>query len=187
MTIMADDAEQIRQRYLAEAKRTQQQAAEDAQWIQRQTEEPEQQQEWLRQNSVIYGGLIAIGLILVQPFLTATSLDLSAKICVVAFSVAIPMLAGLVLLNKEETFRARYAKSRFVLVAQALAQGCAFIGVVAGFWHMLWLAGVGVLVSGVVAMFVHSAGYVRLARDSRKASAAPGPAPEPQPPPDPMA
>jgi hypothetical protein len=185
MTIMADDAEQIRQRYLAEAKRTQQQAAEDAQWIQRQTEEPEQQQEWLRQNSVIYGGLIAIGLILVQPFLTATSLDLSAKICVVAFSVAIPMLAGLILLNREETFRRRYAKSRSVLAAQGIAQGCAFIGVVAGFWHMLWLAGVGILVSGFVAMVVHSAGYLRLARDSRPAPAPAKPGSEPQPPTEP--
>jgi hypothetical protein len=40
-----------------------------------------------------------IGLYLVQPFLTAESLDLAAKICVVAFSVAIPLLAALVLLN----------------------------------------------------------------------------------------
>lgn len=104
---MPDDPEQTREQYLAEAERFQQQAEEDARWIQRQTEEPEQQQEWLRQNSVIYGGLIVTGLILVQPFLTATSLDLSAKISVVAFSVAIPMLAGPVLLNKEETFRRR--------------------------------------------------------------------------------
>jgi hypothetical protein len=36
-------------------------------------EEPEQQREWIRQNNVIYGGLIAIGLVLVQPFLTATT------------------------------------------------------------------------------------------------------------------
>jgi cation transport ATPase len=167
MTVMADDPERTREQYLAEAERAQQQAEDDARWIQRQTEEPEQQREWLRQNSVIYGGLIGIGLILVQPFLTATSLDLSAKISVVAFSVAIPMLAGLVLLNKEETFRRRYANSRSVRAAQVIAQGCAFTGVVAGFWHMWWLAGVGTLVSGFVAMFVHSAGYLRLARESR--------------------
>jgi hypothetical protein len=53
----------------------------------------EQEQEWLRQLSLIYGGLILIGVYLVQPFLTAASLDLSAKVCVVAFSVAIPLLA----------------------------------------------------------------------------------------------
>jgi hypothetical protein len=38
----------------------------------------------------------------------------------------------------------------------------AFVGVVAGFWHIMWLAGVGVLVSGFVAMLVHSAGHFRL-------------------------
>ena len=42
-----------------------------------------------------------------QPFLTAGSLDLSARICVVAFSVAIPLLAGLLVLNRQEIFRGR--------------------------------------------------------------------------------
>jgi AAA domain len=37
---------------------------------------------------------------LVAPFLTAASLDTSAKVCVVAFSVAIPLLAALVLVNR---------------------------------------------------------------------------------------
>lgn len=57
-------------------------------------QDPTLVQEWLRQNNLIYGGLIAIGVYMVQPFLTAGSLDLSARICVVAFSVAIPLLAG---------------------------------------------------------------------------------------------
>jgi hypothetical protein len=184
---MPDDPEQTREQYLVEAERAQQQAEEEARWIQRQTEKPEQQWEWLRQQSMIYGGLIGIGLILVQPFLTATSLDLSARISVVAFSVAIPMLAGLILLNREETLRRRYVNSHFVRAAQAISQGCAVIGVVAGFWHMLWFAGVGILVSGFVAMFVHSAGYLRLVRDSRRASASAKPASGPQPPTDPDA
>jgi cation transport ATPase len=187
MTSMADDPEQAREQYLVEAERAQRQAEEEARWIERQAEEPEQQREWLRQNSLIYGGLIGIGLILVQPFLTATSLDLSAKICVVAFSVAIPMLAGLILLNSEETFRRRYANSRSVRAAQSIALGGAFTGVVAGFWHILWFAGVGILVSGFVAMFVHSAGYLRLVRDSRTAPASAEPESEPQPPTDPNA
>lgn len=36
------------------------------------------EQELIRQNSLGYGGLIAIGVVLVQPFLTAVSLDPSA-------------------------------------------------------------------------------------------------------------
>jgi hypothetical protein len=43
---------------------------------------------------LIYSGLIVIGVYLVQPFLVAGTLDLSARVCVVAFSVAIPLLAA---------------------------------------------------------------------------------------------
>ena len=49
-----------------------------------------EEQEWIRQSNLMYGGLIGIGIVMIQPFLTA-SLDLSAWICVVAFSVAIPL------------------------------------------------------------------------------------------------
>ncbi len=34
-----------------------------------------------------------------------------------------------------------------------------------GFWHILWIAGVGMLASGLVAVAVHSAGYLRLERN----------------------
>jgi hypothetical protein len=61
-----------------------------------------QGEEWLRQLNVIYVGLIGIGVYMVQPFPTAASLDLSAKICAVAFLVAIPLLAALVMVNLQE-------------------------------------------------------------------------------------
>jgi hypothetical protein len=85
-----------------------------------------------------YVGLIAIGVYLVQPFLTAASLDLSAKTCVVAFSVAIPLLAALVMVNWQEAFRRRRTTSRVIA---------------------------GILATGLVAVAVHSAGYVSLERD----------------------
>jgi hypothetical protein len=128
---------------------------------------PEQEREWLQQNNLTYGALIAIGVIMVQPFLTAGSLDLSAEICVIAFSVAIPLLAALVLVNRQEVFRGRRTRSLIVTVAQVAAQGTAFVGVVAGFWHINWIAGVGVLSSAVVAMGVHSAGWGRLELDGK--------------------
>ena len=135
-------------------------------------EDSVQDQEWLRQNSLGYGGLIAIGVVWVQPFLTAASLDLSAMVCVVAFSVAIPLLAALVVLNRQETFRRRATKSRLVSGARVVAQLCAFVGVVAGFWHILWIAGVAMVASGILGVAVHTVGYGRLERDQ---------APEPQP------
>jgi hypothetical protein len=128
-------------------------------------QDPRQEQEWLRQLSLVYSGLIAIGVYMVQPFLTAASLDLSARICVVAFSVAIPLLAALVIVNRQEAFRRRMARSVLVTMAQVAAQTCTFVGVVAGFWHILWIAGAGMLASGIVAVGVQSAGYLRLEHD----------------------
>ena len=128
-------------------------------------QDPKLVQEWLRQNNLIYGGLIAIGVYMAQPFLTAASLDLSARICVVAFSVAIPLLAALVVVNRQEIFRGRATGSVVVETARVVAQLSAFVGVVAGFWHIYWIAGVAMLAAGLVAVGVHSAGYVRLERD----------------------
>jgi hypothetical protein len=116
----------------------------------------ELEQEWLRQNNIIYGALIAVGVFMTQPFLTATSLDLTARI---------PLLAALMLINRQEAFRHRRSRSTLVATAQVVAQVCAFIGVVAGFWHILWIAGVAVLASGLIGVLVHSAGYWRLERD----------------------
>ncbi len=143
-------------------RQAQEEALRQAALIRQAAEEPEQQREWIRQNNVIYGGLIGIGLLLVQPFLTAPPLDWSAKVCVIAFSVAIPLLAALVLVNHQENFRRRMTGSVLVRVTQSTALLLAFVGVVAGFWHIMWLAGVGILVGGFAAMMVHSAGYFRL-------------------------
>ena len=129
-------------------------------------------QEWLRQNNLIYGALIAIGVFMVQPFLTAPSLDLTARICVVAFAVAIPLLAALAMVNRQEAFRRRASGSVLVTLAQVAGELAAFVGVVAGFWHILWIAGVGMLAGGLVAVAVQSAGYWRLERD--QAPAPPG-------------
>jgi hypothetical protein len=53
-------------------------------------------------------------------------------ICAVAFAIAIPLLAALVLVNRQETLRHRRTSSRTVVVAKATAQGSAFVGLVAG-------------------------------------------------------
>jgi hypothetical protein len=73
-------------------------AAVAAEWLaQHVTQDPELQQEWIRQDNLAYGGLKAIGIVLVQPFVGGASLDTSGMICAVAF--AIPLLAALVLVN----------------------------------------------------------------------------------------
>src|SRR5512132_1135833 len=49
-----------------------------------------------------------------------------------------------------------------VTIAQVVGQLCAVVGLVAGFWHIFWVAGVAVGVTGLLAVGVHSAGYMRL-------------------------
>ncbi len=136
---------------------------EDAeQIVERLRTDPAQQQEWLRQNNLMYGGLIGVGAVIIQPFLTAPTLDLSAEICVVAFALAFPLLAALVLLNAQEVFRRRATGSRLVDATKAIAQLSAFVGAAAAFWHIAPIAGIAIVVSAIVALGVHSAGYARL-------------------------
>jgi fatty acid desaturase len=144
----------------AEAERIRQEAEEAA-------ADPAAQVEWIRQSNLIYGGLAGAGLVVVQPFLTETSLNASALVCVIAFAVSIPLLAALLVLNRQEEFRHRATKSPVVEVAKAVAQGSAFVGLTAAFWHMSIVAGIVFLAAGIVAVGVHSSGYVRLEYDSK--------------------
>jgi hypothetical protein len=122
-------------------------------------------EEAVEQLGLIYGGLIGIALIMVQPLIVAPSIDLAARISVVAFSVAIPLLAALLLVNRQESFRGRRTSSVSVRIAHGVAQSAAFVGIAAGFWHIDRLAGIGFLAASIVGLLVHSAGWWRLERD----------------------
>jgi cobalamin synthase len=126
------------------------------------SQNPEVQEEWVRQNRLGYAGLVAVGLVMIQPFLAARSLDVAGYVCVVAFAVAIPLLAALILVAHQEMFRHRPSNSRLVSATKVIAQACAFTGMVAGFWHIDWVAGIAALAAGFCAVFVHSAGVARL-------------------------
>jgi hypothetical protein len=161
-----DDSAEERARVAEEARRTAQEQAnaeeERARRLKAEMLSGPMTQEVLGQLGLIYGGLILIGVYMVQPFLTAPSLDASAMVTIVAFAVAIPLLAALVMVNRQEAFRGRLTTSRIVAVARVVAQNCAFVGIVAGFWHITWIAGVTFLVAGLVAVGVHSAGFWRV-------------------------
>jgi hypothetical protein len=163
---VSNDAEDEGARIADEAERTarevEQRAQAEAERITADLLTGEGREEGLRQMGAIYGGLIGIAVVMVQPFLAATTLDTSATISIFAFSVAIPLLAALVLVNRQETFRGRRTTSVLVTVANGVGQSAAFVGIVAGFWHMTWVAGVTFLVAGLVAMGVHSAGWWRV-------------------------
>lgn len=173
--IVSEDSEYERaredaSRVIEEAQAKADEAIADAERVKEEALTAESQHEGLMQQGAIYGGLIGIAVVMVQPFLLATSLDTSATICIVAFSIAIPLLAALVMINRQEVFRGRRTPSVTVVVTQSIAQLAAFVGIVAGFWHITWVAGVGMLVAGFVALLVHSAGWWRLEVTRRPAS-----------------
>jgi len=70
-----------------------------------------------------------------------------------------------VIVNRQEVFRRRATTSVLATIAWVVAQNLAFVGVVAGFWHITWIAGVGMLAGGPVAVAVQSVGDWRLERD----------------------
>jgi amino acid transporter len=158
---MDDQTQQSHRREAeAEAERIQQE-------VEQATSDPAAQEEWIRQSNLIYGGLGAAGLVVVQPFLSTSSLDLAAMVCVIAFAVSIPLLAALLVLNRQEAYRQRVTKSRLVSVAKAVAQGSAFVGLTAAFWHISMAAGIVFLLVGFIAVGVHSSGYIHLEYDGK--------------------
>jgi hypothetical protein len=125
-------------------------------------EDSKRTRESVRQNNIANAGLLVAALYMVAPFLTASSLDVSAKVCVVAFAVAIPLLAAHLVVGRQEVFKRRSTESVLVKVTKPVALASAFVGIVAGFWHITWVAGVAILATAIVAMGVHSAGFWRL-------------------------
>lgn len=124
---------------------------------------PAVEREWLKQDKIIYGALSGAGLILVQPFLyNGQFKGVPAQIAVVSFAISIPMLAALILLNEEETFRRHPSKSKVVATVRVLGQAAAFSGFVAAFWHIDKIAGISAVVASVIGMAAHSAGYTKL-------------------------
>jgi hypothetical protein len=161
---MPDDAAHERAREVAEeaARIAEERARTEADRLRAAVEAGPLTKEMIRQQGVVYGALILIGVYMVQPFLTGPALDTSARICIIAFAVSIPFLAALVLVNQQEAFRGRRTSSRSVRITQVIAQGAALVGTVAGFWHITWIAGVAFLGAAFVAMLIHSAGWMRL-------------------------
>jgi hypothetical protein len=171
---VSDDSDDRYARIAEDAKREAHEAAERAKAESARMQEAmasdEMRNEGLRQNGLIYGGLIGIAVVIIQPFLGAASLDTAARISIIAFAVAVPLLAALILVNRQEVFRGRQTSSVMVLLAQSIGEAAAVVGIVAAFWHISWVAGVCFLASGLVAAGVHSAGWWKVETGREPAS-----------------
>src|SRR6516162_10296282 len=123
--------------------------------------------EWIRAEAVVNAGLIIAGIYIVQSLLASSFVDTAARISIVAWAVAIPLLAALGLLNvSQESYR--YASyPLYLLIARGIAQGSAAVGIASAFWHLWMLAGVVLIVSGVAAVALYAAYARRLENDNR--------------------
>ncbi|WP_330254574.1 hypothetical protein OG874_08545 [Nocardia sp. NBC_00565] len=120
---------------------------------------PTELKKWAKQNSLMYGGLIAIGVVILQGFLTADPLSVSGKISVVAFAISLPLLAVLIMLDELQSGDQAVSRSITDETAKALALLSSLVGVVAAFWHIDWFAGVAVIAAGIVALGVYGAHF----------------------------
>jgi hypothetical protein len=128
----------------------------------------ERAEEVVRQFGLIYAGLIAIAIVMMQGYLEAPALDTSAKISVVAFSVAIPLLAA----SRWLTWRSpSVADGRRPSSSPSL--GCGPAGCLRRDRRRLLARPVdrrcGFLAAALVAVGVHSAGFARLEMDQQPA------------------
>jgi len=122
--------------------------------------------EWTQQALVVYGGLIAIGVVILQALISAPSLDLPLQVSILSFAIAMPLLAIMVLVNHAQASYRYASYPRYLSLAISLGQVGAFIGVFAAFWHISWIAAVLLVISGLVGLVVYAAYSRQLARDN---------------------
>jgi hypothetical protein len=103
---------------------------------------------------IMFGGLIAFSLIIVQAFIAIGITDPASFISVTAFAISIPLLV---------LYLYSYGALRLVTPVMAPARvvivyfGSVFVDVIgmdAAFWHMSWIAGLLFIIGGIVGIIV---------------------------------
>ena len=123
--------------------------------------------EWTQQALVVYGGLIAIGVVILQALIPVQSLDLASLVSILSFAIAMPFLAIMILVNHAQVSYRYATYPWYITLAILLGQGGALIGVFAAFWHISWIAAILLLISGVVGLVVYALYSKQLVRDNQ--------------------
>jgi hypothetical protein len=66
------------------------------------------------------------------------------------------------MVNQQEALRGRPAGLRLIDITKVIGQGLAVLGVTAAFWHVTPIAGVAIVVSGLIAVVIHATAYTRI-------------------------
>lgn len=111
---------------------------------------------------LICGGLIAIGGIIIQDFISvgvfkpANILDIPALISVIAFALALPLLSlHLLAILEDEWRKSTIEDTRGIEIAYWIGVASAFIGIVAAFWYISLIAGIVAAVSMIAAVILY--------------------------------
>jgi len=93
------------------------------------------------QSTLIYAGLIGIGIFFVIDLISETPLDLPLTIALYCFSISIPFLALLILFNQIMSSREYAIFPVYATISAVIGVIGALLGTLAEFWHVSWIAG----------------------------------------------
>jgi hypothetical protein len=92
--------------------------------------------ELLRFDTLMDVALIVLGVYILQAFISTNATDTAARVSIVAWAIAIPLLAFLALLNRTQE-GVRYSSiPRYLVAARGFALGAAVVGFGAAVWHL---------------------------------------------------
>ena len=123
--------------------------------------------DWTQQQLIAYGSPVAIGVVILQAFLTTPSLDLPSVISVLALAVSLPMLSTAVLITHAQASYQYASWPSYLTMVIVIGQTAAFIGVVAALWHISWVAGIVMVASALIGLAAYRAYLKRLEIDNR--------------------
>jgi len=125
-------------------------------------------EDYKRVNDLLYGGFIGISLLILQAFVSLTTLDLPLLIALFALAVAIPLLAACIILNNILWVVEYGSRSRWILLIRHLSPICAIVGIIAVFWHLSWVAGLLFSISGSIGYLVCTNYYAQVLKKKRE-------------------
>jgi hypothetical protein len=127
----------------------------------------------VRTNNLVCGGLLAISLIILQDFIQLGVASQFAFIAVVSFAVAFPCLVGVLLSNNHEAKYPYMHHAKFFNCIYFVGILSGFIGVLATFWYLSWIAAAVFFGVAIGAFALYLAHYRQLSEDKEGLKKAP--------------
>jgi len=122
--------------------------------------------ELLRFDSLMDVALIVLGVYILQAFVATGVTDAAARVSIVGWAIAIPLLAFLALLNRTQESIRYSSLPPYLVAARGIASGAAVVGFGAAIWHLWAPASIVLIASGLGGLFLYRTYEARLRRDN---------------------